>query len=91
MVKKWRQQTAASKFQGALAAVEGSKTISRLSSEHEVHANLIRDTFKRGKYQGVVLPPPPVPGILKQDEDARELGGGGVVGDSGGAYRKTNA
>ena len=42
MVKKRRRHTAAYKFRVALEAVEGSKTISQLSSEHEVHANLIR-------------------------------------------------
>ena len=38
MVKKRRRHTAAYKFRVALEAVEGSKTISQLSSEHEVHA-----------------------------------------------------
>ena len=42
MVKKRRRHTAAYKFRIALEVVEGSKTISQLSSEHEVHANLIR-------------------------------------------------
>ncbi len=42
MVRKRRQHTAAYKFRVALEAVEGSKTISQLSSEYEVHANLIR-------------------------------------------------
>ena len=42
MVKKRRRHTAAYKFRIALEAVEGSKTISQLSSEHEIHANLIR-------------------------------------------------
>ena len=42
MVKKQRQFTASYKFNVALEAVEGSKTISHLSSEHEIHANLIR-------------------------------------------------
>ena len=42
MVKKRRRHTAAYKFRVALEAVEGSKTISQLSSEHEIHANLIR-------------------------------------------------
>ncbi len=39
MVRKRRRHTAAYKFRVAL---EGSKTISQLSSEHEIHANLIR-------------------------------------------------
>ena len=39
MVKKRRRHTAAYKNRVAL---EGSKTISQLSSEHEIHANLIR-------------------------------------------------
>ena len=42
MVKKRRRYTAGFKFNVALEAVEGSKTISQLSSEHEIHANLIR-------------------------------------------------
>ena len=42
MVKKRRRHTAAFKFRVALKALEGSKTISQLSSEYEVHANLIR-------------------------------------------------
>ena len=42
MVKKRRRHTAAYKFRVALEALEGSKTISQLSSEHEIHANLIR-------------------------------------------------
>ena len=42
MVKKRRCHTAGYKFRIALEAVEGSKTISQLSSEHEIHANLIR-------------------------------------------------
>ena len=42
MVKKRRRHTAAYKFRIAPEAVEGSKTISQLSSEHEIHANLIR-------------------------------------------------
>ena len=42
MVRKRRRHTASYKFRVALQAVEGSKTISQLSSEHEVHANLIR-------------------------------------------------
>ena len=42
MVNKRRRHTAAYKFQVALEAVEGSKTISQLSSEHEIHPNLIR-------------------------------------------------
>ena len=42
MVKKRRRHTAGYKFRIALEAVEGSKTINQLSSEHEIHANLIR-------------------------------------------------
>ena len=42
MVKKQRRHTAAYKFRVTLEALEGSKTISRLSSEHEIHANPIR-------------------------------------------------
>ena len=43
MVKKRRRHTAAYKFRVALEALEGGKTISQLSSEHEIHPNLIRD------------------------------------------------
>ena len=42
MFKKRRRHTPAHKFRLALEALEGSKTIGRLSSEHEIHANLIR-------------------------------------------------
>jgi transposase len=42
MVKNRRRHTAAFKFRIALEALEGSKTNSQLSSEHEIHANLIR-------------------------------------------------
>ena len=41
MVKKRRRHTAAFKFRVALEALEGRKTISQLSSEHEIHANQI--------------------------------------------------
>ena len=41
MVKKRRRHTAAFKFRVALEALEGSKTIRQLSSEHELHANRI--------------------------------------------------
>ena len=41
MVKKRRRHMAAYKFRVAqLEALEGSKTISQLSSEHEIHANM---------------------------------------------------
>ena len=42
MVKKPRRHTAACKFRVALDALEGGKTISQLSSEYKIHANLIR-------------------------------------------------
>ena len=42
MVKKRRRHTAAFKFRIAREALEGSKTIRQLSSEHQIHANLIR-------------------------------------------------
>ena len=42
MVKKRRRNPAAYKFRVALEALEGSKTISQFSSEHAIHANLIR-------------------------------------------------
>ena len=42
MVKKRRLHTVAYKFRVALEALEGNKTISQLSREHEIHANLIR-------------------------------------------------
>lgn len=41
MVKKRWRHTAAFKFRVALEALEGSKTISQSSSEHEIHANQI--------------------------------------------------
>ena len=37
-----RRHSAAYKFRIALEALEGSKTISQLSSEHEIHPNMIR-------------------------------------------------
>ena len=42
MVKKRRRYTAGYKFNVAPEAGEGSNKISQLSSEHEIHANLIR-------------------------------------------------
>ena len=42
MVKKRRRHSAAFRIRVALEALEGSKTISQLSSEHEVHPNMIR-------------------------------------------------
>jgi len=42
MVKNWRRHFAAPKFRIALEALEGSKTISQLSSEHEIQTNMIR-------------------------------------------------
>ena len=51
MVKKRRRHTAAYKFRVALEALEGSKTISQLSSEHEIHANLMR-AWKRQLLEG---------------------------------------
>ena len=42
MVKKRWGHTAAFKFRVALEALEGSKTICQLASEHELHAKLIR-------------------------------------------------
>ena len=41
MVKKRRRHSAAFKFRVALEALEGSKTMSQLSSEHGIHANQI--------------------------------------------------
>ena len=41
MVKRRRRQSAAYKFRIALEALEGSKTISQLASEHEIHPNMI--------------------------------------------------
>ena len=51
MVKKRRRHMAAYKFRVAQEALEGSKTISQLSSEHEIHANLIR-AWKRQLLEG---------------------------------------
>ena len=42
MVKKRRRHTAVFKFRVALEVLEGSKTISQFSSEHEIHSNVIR-------------------------------------------------
>ena len=46
IVKNQRRHTATYKFRIAQEALEGSERISQLSSEHEIHANLIR-TWKR--------------------------------------------
>ena len=46
MVKRRRRHTAAYRLRVALDALEASKPISPLSSEHEIHANPIR-TWKR--------------------------------------------
>ena len=42
MVKKRGRHSAAYKFRIALQALEGSKSISQLSSGHETHPNMIR-------------------------------------------------
>ncbi len=42
MAKKRQRHSAACKFRTAREALESSKTISQLSSEHEIHPNLIR-------------------------------------------------
>ena len=42
MVKKRRRHTAVYRPRIALEALDGSKTISQLSSEHEIRANMIR-------------------------------------------------
>ena len=42
MVKKRRRHSVPCKFRIALEALAGSKTINQLSSEHEIHANMIR-------------------------------------------------
>ena len=39
MVRNLRRHTAAFKVRLALKALDGSKTVSRLSSEHEIRAN----------------------------------------------------
>ncbi len=43
MSKKRRQYSARYKFQVALAAAKGDKTISELASEHSIHPNQIRE------------------------------------------------
>ena len=47
MVMKRRGLTAGYKFRIAQEALEGSESISQLSSEHEIHANLIRAWKRR--------------------------------------------
>ena len=47
MIKNRRRPTAAYNFRVALEAPEGSKTISPLSSEHEIYANLIRACIRQ--------------------------------------------
>ena len=41
VVKRRRRHSAAYKLRIELEALEGSKTISQLSSEHEIHANQV--------------------------------------------------
>ena len=72
MVKKRRRHMAAHKFRVALEALEGSKTISQLSSEHEIHANLIR-AWKRQLLEGG-------PSGLRQQWRAQATGAGGAGG-----------
>ncbi|MDE0143056.1 MAG: transposase [Caldilineaceae bacterium] len=52
MVKKRRRHSAAYKFRIALEALEGSKTIGQLSSEHKIHPNLIRAWKRRLQEDG---------------------------------------
>ena len=42
MAKKRRRHSAEFKFRIALEALEGSKTMSQMSSEHALHSNVIR-------------------------------------------------
>ena len=49
MVERRRRHTAALKFRVALEALEGSKMIRQLSSEHEIHPNLIRVNTGRNR------------------------------------------
>lgn len=51
MSKKRRQYSGKYKFQVALEAVKGQKTISELASEHRIHPNQIRD-WKRKLMEG---------------------------------------
>ncbi len=50
MVKKRRRHSAAYKFRIALEALEGSKPISQLSSEREIHPNMVR-AWKRQRLE----------------------------------------
>jgi len=43
MSKKRRQYNAEYKFRVALAAAKGSKTVSQLASEHQIHPNQVRN------------------------------------------------
>ena len=70
MVKKRRRHSAAYKFRIALEALEGSKTISQLSSEHEIHANLIRSWKRQLLEDG--------PRRLRQQWRAQTTGAGGA-------------
>ena len=57
MVRKRRRHTAAFKFRVALDALEGRKTSSRLSSEHEIHANQIGAWKRQLLKESNVRPP----------------------------------
>ena len=52
MSKKRRQYSAKYKFQVALEAVKGQKTISELASEHSLHPNQIRDWKRKLMEEG---------------------------------------
>ena len=70
MVKKRRRHMAAYKFRVALEALEGSKTISQLSSEHEIHANLIR-AWKRQLLEGG-------PSVFASNGERKQREAGGI-------------
>ena len=72
MIKKRRRHTATCKFRLALEALEGSKSIGRLSSEHGIHANLIR-AWKRQLLEGRAQ-------RLRQQRRAQATGAGGPGG-----------
>ncbi len=52
MSKKRRQYTAKYKFQVALEAAKGQKTMSELASEHGIHPNQIREWKQKLLHEG---------------------------------------
>lgn len=64
MSKKRKNYSAKYKFQVALEAVKGQKTVSQLASEHGIHPNQIRDWKRKLMEEGA--------GVFVRDHGRRE-------------------